>query len=406
MDIIEDTSAAVVPNEVGPPGSSSTPRNPDAVDSSGHWGDPLRLPRGVIGEGDWRRPLFATFLTRPQELQWNSPCLTAALPASQCASTPSQPPGMEGDGDSDQDDTLSRDDEDEDEDGEGSGVLDCSGSSRRGSPYQRNWRQHLNHIRDENGVEHARFLEERSYLREDKIRLSAGRKSYVSVSTYLDAWAYCRALDDELVLAARSGWRQLDDRQRRDVAGWFPTLESGPALHWLTSGWWNRERQKEHPIIPVDCVDDDSYSRSPLCKALVLPALTEYEGESLQRLRNTMVAAAWAREQRRTEGDRPREYLFVTLVYDRAMTGTSAGLEPFHGASTTRAFNGVYFCAWCEGASGSTTNAETYNTHMRVHLGLAPVCGQCLSFTPARQQQDKFPDHFANQCPQRHQFRS
>ena len=313
---------------------------------------------------------------------------------------------MEGDGDSDQDDNLSRDDEDEDEDGDGSGVLDRSGSSRRGSPYHRNWRQHLDRIRDENGVEHARFLEERAYLHKDKIRLSAGRKGYVSMSTYLDAWAYSRALDDELVLAAHSGWRWLNDRQRGDVAGWFPTLESGPALHWLTSGWWNKERQKEHPIIPVDCMDEDSYSQSPLCKALVLPALTEYEGDSLQRLRNTMVAAAWARGQRRTEGDRPREYLFVTLVYNREMTGASAGLEPFHGASTTRAFNGMYFCAWCEGASGSTTNAETYNTHMRVHLGLAPVCGQCLSFTLARQQQDKFQDHFANQCPQRHQFKS
>ena len=312
---------------------------------------------------------------------------------------------MEEDGDSGQDDTLSRGDEDEDGDGDSSGALDRSGGSRRGSPYQRNWRQHLNRIRDENGVLHARFLKERSHLQEGAIQLSSGRKGFISVGTYLDAWAYSRALDDELVLAARSGWRQLDGRQRKDVAGWFPSLESGPALHWLTSGWWNKERQKEHPIIPVDCVDEDSYSEHPLCKNFVLPALAEYEGDSLQRLRNTMVAAAWARGQRRTEGDRPREYLFVTLVYDRAMTGASAGLEPFHSASTTRAFNGMYFCAWCEGASGSTTNAETYNTHMRVHLGLAPVCGQCFGFTLARQT-DKFPEHFANQCPQRHHFGS
>ena len=180
---------------------------------------------------------------------------------------------MVDDGDVGHDGTYDRDNEDEDEGGEDPGALDCSGSSRRGSPYQRNWRQHLNRIRDENGVEWARFQEERSHLREDSIRLCAGRKSTVSASSYLDAWAYCRALDDELVLAARAGWRQLDNRGRRNIAAWFPTLKSGPALHWLTSGWWERDQQKEHPIIPVDCVDDLSYSQHPLCTALVLPAL-------------------------------------------------------------------------------------------------------------------------------------
>ena len=411
MEITDDRDAAVIPHEVGLPGGSSTPRKlPDAVDNSWPAVDPLALkmslggiagpPSGYRGGGSSRAS------TRDRKGSSGTP--SASRHRSQRSGVcrvHSTLAGMEGDDDSEQDDTFSRDDEDENEDGDSSGVLDCSGSSRRGVPYHRNWRRHLNRIRDEGGVDHARFLAERAHLQEDRIQLSAGRKPSIKVSTYLDAWAYSRALDDELVSAARSGWRQLDDRQREDIAGWFPKLESGPALHWLTSGWWEKERQKEHPIIPVDCVDEESYSRSPLCKAFVLPALSEYEGDSLQRLRNTMVAAAWAREQRRTEGDRPREYLFVTLVYDRDMTGASAGLEPFHGASTTCAFNGMYFCAWCEGASGSTTNADTYNAHMRVHLGLAPVCGQCFGFTMARQQ-DKFPDHFANQCPQRHQFGS
>ena len=431
MDITEDTSVTVIPNEVGPPSSSSTPRKfPDVVDSSRSPGNYLALGvslGGIAGppsvyRGGTGTSALTSVVPPPQDFTGTSRASRrsprdrggsggtphASRQRSQWVNVRRLHPslaGMEGGGDSDQDDTHSYD-EDEDEDGEDSGVLDCSGSSRKGSPYQQNWRKHLNRIRDKNDVECAQFLEERSYLCEDRIHLCTGRKSNVIVSTYLDAWAYCRALDDELVLAARAGWRQLDDQIRRDVAGWFPTLESGPALHWLTSGWWNKKWQKEHPIIPVDCVNDDAYSQSPLCKALVLPALTEYEGDSLQRLRNTMVAAAWAREQRRTEGDRPREYLFVTLVYNRQMTGASAGLEPFHGASTTRAFNGMYFCTWCEGTSGSTTNADTYNTHMRVHLGLAPVCAQCLSFTIARQQQDRFPEHFANQCPQRHQFRS
>ena len=313
---------------------------------------------------------------------------------------------MEDNDDDGNDETYNHDEDDEDEDGGDPGALDRSGGSRRGSPYQCNWRQHLDRIREENGEEWARFQVERSYLHEDRIRLCAGRKSTVSKGTYLDAWAYSRALDDELVVAARAGWRQLDSRGRRNVAAWFPTLESGPALYWLTSGWWEMGRQMEHPIVPVDCVDEQSYTQSPFARSLLLPALEDYEGDSLTRLRNTMIAAAWARTQRRTEGDRPREYLFITLVYDRPMTGASAGLEPFHGPSSMRALNSVYFCAWCDGASGSTTNAKTYNAHMRTHLGLALVCGQCLHFTVARQQQDKFPDHFANKCPQRHQFRS
>ena len=411
MEITDDKDAAVTPQEVGLPDSSSTPQKlPDAVDKPWPADDPLTLRMslgGIAGPpSGYRSGRSSRVPTRDRKGSSGGP--SAPRQRSQRSGVRRFHPslaGMEGNDDSEQDDAFSRDDEDEDEDGDSSGALDRSGSSRRGSPYHRSWRQHLDRIRDEGGADHARFLAERAHLQEEKIQLSAGRKPSISVSTYLDAWAYSRALDDELVSAARSGWRQLGTRQREEIAAWFPNLESGPALHWLTSGWWNKERQKEHPIIPVDCVDEESYSRSPLCEALVLPALSEYEGASLQRLRNTMIAAAWAREQRRTDGDRPREYLFVTLVYDRDMTGASAGLEPFHGASTTRAFNGMYFCAWCEGASGSTTNADTYNAHMRVHLGLAPVCGQCFGFTMARQQ-DKFSDHFAKQCPQRHQFGS
>ena len=460
MDVAEDTSVAAIPSEMAPPSSSSTPRAfPNAADSPQSLGPTVAVPGcgapGPVAPGHRLQPagyrprhslsLGVSLGTIPgppigYHVGTGTSALTSTVPPPQdyagigrpsrpssrdrgdSGGTPhapqqrsqrantrrphTSPAGMEGNEDDGNDETHNRDEDDEDEDGGDPGALDRSGGSRRGSSYQRNQRQHLNRIRDENGVEWAWFQEEHSHLHDGRIHLCAGRKSTISDSSYLDAWAYCRALDDELVLAARAGWRQMEIRERWNITAWFPTLESGPALHWLMSGWWERKRQKEHPIIPVDCVDDLSYTQSPFCKSLLLPALEEYEGGSLQRLRNTMVAAAWDRTQCWTEGDRPREYLFVTLVYDRPMTGASAGLEPFHGPSTTRALNSVYFCAWCDGPSGSTTNAETYNAHIRSHLGLALVCGQCLSFTVARQQQDKFPDHFANKCPQRHQFRS
>ena len=314
--------------------------------------------------------------------------------------------GMDDNKDDGTDDTCDRtgpDEGDGKDGGEDPEALDRSGGRRGGSAYEHNWRQHLDRIQEENGEEWARFQAERAHLPEG-MPLSCGRKSRVSDSTYLDTWAYSRALDDELVVAARAGWHQLDSRRQRNTAAWFPTLEHSPALYWLSSSWWDGDRQFEHPIIPIECVDEQSYAQSPYTQALLLPAFEDYEGDGLTRLRNTMIAAAWAHKQRRTEGDRPQEYLFVTLVYDREMTGASAGLEPFHGPSAMRALNSVYFCAWCEGGSGSTTNAETYNAHMRTHLGLAPICGQCFQFTSARQQ-DKFPDHFTNKCPQRHHFR-